>query len=902
MRKLSRFIALIAVLSIAACDAQAPKKSETPSAEPSVSDTSDANAPLGQLGNAVVPTHYALNLTIRPDLPRYHGTVRIDVTLSTARQTIYLHGKDLNVTGAKAELADGNAVVGTYVQVTPIGVARLSFPRELSPGKATLVLDFDAAFNDTPNGLTRQLDNGEQYAWTQFEAISARRAFPCFDEPGFKTPFDITIDARPTDQVISNTMPATDVVLSGVKRVTFATTAPLPTYLVVMAVGPYDVVDGPAIPASKLRDHPLVLRGVTVKGKGDQIRYALANTAPIVATLEDYFARPFPFPKLDLIAPPNFAAGGMENAGAITYAERLILLDEHASLQQKRSFNLTHTHEISLQWFGDLVTPKWWNDIWLNESFATWMGNKTATTLFPAGEYGRETLRDEMEVMDDDALSSARSIRQEIKDTGDIFNAFDGLTYSKGGGVLAMFESYLGEDKFRDGVRHHIDRFAGATADVHDFMESIAQGSGKPEIVPAFETFLNQPGVPLVRMHASCENNKTSIELSQSPYGRTSDKDARIWHVPVCLRDLNGKTSTCVMLDQPSQKLSLITRCTTAWMPNAGGAGYYRFALSAEEWKSLLAHIDTLTPAEQISTLHSLRAAFRAGETDGATYATALGHLSATGAWDVVEVAGLFLTEVRGDLLDEKAVPAFRTKLRALLGPRMAKIGLTPKPGEPTGTTLLRAKLAEVLVKEAQDPATVSALASKGFAYLKAPGAGGDSTSLPPDLRATALWAAVNSGGAQAARDAMAAIKASGDQQFRTDAAIALTAARDDDAVKEVDAFIVAGALRLREGRSYMRALFLDPERRDAALTWLKTNFTALVAPMPVEGRARFVSYGEHLCSPEAHKSVDDFFKPMVPQLAGSARILANALEAIDRCTSWRTAKGSEISAYYKAK
>ncbi len=901
MRPCTTLVLLIAALAVAACGPGPSQESKAQKPGDSAA-TGDANAPLGQLGTVVVPTHYALDLSIRPDQPRYAGMVKIDVTLSDPRKTIYLHGKDLNVTSVKAQLADGTNIAGTYSQVHPTGVARLTFPREIPSGPATLILIFDAPFNDTPNGLTRQLDSGEQYAWTQFEAISARRAFPCFDEPGFKTPFDITITARATDAVISNTMPATDVVLSGVKRVTFAPTAPLPTYLIEMAVGPYDVVEGAPIPKSKWRDQPLPLRGVTVKGKGPQIAYALANTAPIVTALETYFGRPFPFPKLDLIAPPNFAAGGMENAGAITYAERSILLDEHASLEQKRAFNLIHAHELSHQWFGDLVTPKWWNDIWLNESFATWMGDKTAAKLFPRGEYERETLRDAMEVMDEDALASARSVRQEIKDTGDIFNAFDGLTYKKGGAVLSMFESFLGTDKFRDGVRHHLDRFANGVADVHDFMTSLAEGSKHPELVPAIESFLNQPGVPLVRMHATCEGKKTSIELSQSPYGRSTDKDTRLWHVPVCLHELTGNTSTCVMLDQPTVKLALITRCSNLWMPNSGGTGYYRFAVSAEDWTALLSHLNLLTPPEQISTMHSLRAAFRAGEVDGAMYADALERMATSGAWDVLELAGKFLTEVRADLLDVKAVPAFRARLRSQLTRRIAQVGWAPKPKEPAATTLLRAALADILVKQAQDAATISTLAAQGGTYLQTATAAAAPYVLTPELRPAALWAAVNSGGAQAARDVVAAIKASSDQQFRTDAAIALTAVRSPEAIKVADDFIVSGALRLREGRSYMRAIFADPERRAAALDWLKANFAALAAPIPAEGRARFVAYGETLCSLEQRQSIADFFKPRVAQMVGSTRVLSNTLEAIDRCIAWHNAQGSDITAYYRPK
>jgi hypothetical protein len=267
------------------------------------------------------------------------------------------------------------------------------------------------------------------------------------------------------------------------------------------------------------------------------------------------------------------------------------------------------------------------------------------------------------------------------------------------------------------------------------------------------------------------------------------------------------------------------------------------------------------------------------------------------GEWDVVQVAATFLSEMRGVLLDEKAALTYRAKLRALLAPRLAKVGLTPKPNEAVGTTLLRASLAELIVKEAQDPATVSALANRGMAYANAPTG---KTDLPPELRPTALWAAVNSGGEQGARDMIAAIKASGDQQFRTDAAIALTGARDAEAIKEVEAFFTSDVLRLREKRSYLRALFLDPDRRDEGADWLLTNFKAIAAPMPAEGRGRLIAYGERLCSAKEKQALDAFFRPMVPELEGSERVLSNALESIDRCLSWRSAKQREVSAYYR--
>ncbi|MEQ1866950.1 MAG: M1 family metallopeptidase, partial [Micropepsaceae bacterium] len=549
--------------ALAACGPSTPAKDKTAEA-----------IPLGQLPDTVEPKRYRLDLYIEPAKPRFSGVVEIDVKLKKSTSTIYLHGRELTVEPVAARLADGTSITGTYEQVHDTGVARLTFEKELPKGEATLRLAYNAPFESTPDALTSMEDNGEKYAWTQFEEISARRAFPSFDEPRFKTPFEIAITAPSTNAAVSNTHAIKEEAATGnLKKTIFAPTKPLPTYLVALIVGPYDVEDGPVMPAVRSRVTSIALRGVTVKGKGDRSRYALMETPPLVRYLEEYFATPYPYSKLDLIAPPNFSAGGMENAGAITYTERGILLDDSASIQQKRYFALLHAHEVAHMWFGDLVTPKWWDDIWLNEAFASWMGNKASAAVWPANEFSRETIRDALDMMDTDSLSSARAIRQPIKSTGDIFNAFDGLTYRKGAGVLAMFEAYLGEDAFREGVRTHMRTFAHGSANVHDFMESLAQGSGKPEVVPAFESFLNQPGVPLVRIKSTCSDRDLIVELTQSPYGAKDANDERKWSVPVCLRDIvRGRYRSCTMLSEQTARLTAPGQCGATLMPNADGA------------------------------------------------------------------------------------------------------------------------------------------------------------------------------------------------------------------------------------------------------------------------------------------------------------------------------------------
>jgi alanyl aminopeptidase len=858
-----------------------------------------AAIPLGQLTDTVEPTRYRLDLTIVPDKPRFNGVVEIDITLKEPVSDIYLHGRELTVESLTARTAGGATIPGAYEEVHAGGVAKLSFESELPKGAATLRFVYNAPFEATPDALTSMSANGEKYAWTQFQEISARRAFPGFDEPRFKTPFEIAITARKNDAAISNTHAIKEEAVSAdLKKTIFAPTKPLPTYLVALIVGPYDVEPGPTIPAVAGRQIEVALRGVTVKGKGDRARYALTETPPLVRWLEKYFATPYPYSKLDLIAPPNFTAGGMENAGAITYTERGILLDNSAPIQQKRYFALLHAHEVAHMWFGDLVTAKWWDDIWLNEAFASWMGNKSAAAVWPDGEFSHETVADALGVMDTDSLSTARAIRQPIKSNDDIFNAFDGLTYRKGAGVLAMFESYLGEDAFREGVRTHMRRFAHGSANVHDFMQSLAQGSGKPEIIPAFESFLNQTGLPLVRMKTTCSDRDLIVELEQSPVGASSADDKRKWSVPVCMRDTaRGRYSACTMLSEAKAMVTAHGQCGAILMPNANGTGYYRFAVAQADWDKLVANTPRLSPGEQLALLHSLRAAFRSGDAPAKTYLAALKSAGTTGNWNTVAAAVTFLHELRGELLTAKDTPLFEQSARSWFSPALAAIGTEPRRREPRSASLLRADLTDALVRVARDPNTLTPFAAKGASLLRSLSKSQPADALAPELVQPALWAALYSGGAPVARDAIAAIKMSTDAQFRNLAITALAAARDPAANQEIEEFIVSGALGVREQGTYLRSAFADAERRPGAWAWLRRDFKRIAAAIPRDSRSRLVSLAGNLCGDQSHAEIEWFYKPMIGSIAGAPRIYANALEQVDRCVAWRKAKGGEVAA-----
>ena len=472
---------------------QAPAKLETP--------------PAGQLPEGVTPTAYTLDLVLDPEKDEFSGFVAISVELDAPHDRIWLHALGPQPTNVIARLGDGTTINGTFTgDQAEGGVSRLDFESTLPPGPAFLEIAYTAPYNRNLAGLYRADQNGKAYLASQMEPIDARRLVPSFDEPRFKTPFTVSIASPKGNTVITNgalkaETPATDT-MSGLYL--FETTRPLPTYLLGFIVGPYDERVGADIPANDVRDVPIPFRGFAPEGKGDKLKEAMDATPAMLDYQERYFGVPYPYGKLDIAAVPDFAFGAMENAGIIIYREAALLIDERTPLTRKRGILTVHAHELAHQWFGNLVTPKWWDDIWLNEAFATWFAYKTMHDFDPEGGFDRNATRSALRAMGIDSLNTARQIRNPITRNGDIMDAFDGITYSKGGGVLAMFENYLSEDGFRDGVRLHMQRFPDGVADVNDFMASLAEGSGNEAVVESFKSFIFQPGIPYLNVELSC--------------------------------------------------------------------------------------------------------------------------------------------------------------------------------------------------------------------------------------------------------------------------------------------------------------------------------------------------------------------------------------------------------------
>jgi alanyl aminopeptidase len=390
---------------------------------------------LARLGQDVIPVRETITLRIDADTPEYSGSVSIDLQVQMATASFQLHAEEMQLTTTHLTGPQGETKVS--FEVGHHGLVTFIAESELAPGDYRLEIEFTNDFNSDAVGLYRVIENENGYLFTQFEEDDAREAFPCFDEPGFKIPFQMTLVVPEAHLALANTPIESESTAHGWRTVVFAETKPLPTYLLAISTG--------------------LLETVEIPGMKHLTSLAVKMTPPLLSALEEYFGRPYPYRKLDLIAVPEFWAGAMENAGAITFRETALAVDEAtATLSTKRRMAIIIAHELAHMWFGDLVTMEWWDDLWLNEAFASWMESKITNEVFPEFNVPISVVRSTQRVMSHDARKSTSPIRQETMDEENLL-ANIGIIYSKGEAVLGMFEKWLGEEPFRDGVRRYIN-------------------------------------------------------------------------------------------------------------------------------------------------------------------------------------------------------------------------------------------------------------------------------------------------------------------------------------------------------------------------------------------------------------------------------------------------------------
>lgn len=882
------------VLLVAGCDSK-DKDAAIQSPPAYIGPSYPGEIPKGRLPESVQPLHYTLDLTIVPSEPHFNGAVEIGLSIQTALTHLWLHGNRIEAQHAELELADGETVKAHYLQVDDTGIAKLNFDKEIQPGSAILRIRYRAPFDESLEGLYRVKDGDEYYAYTQFEPTAARLAFPGFDEPAFKVPFDISLNVKNEHNAITNTPEIETIPLEkGFKRIRYATTLPLPTYLIAFAVGPLDIVKWEDLPPNNTRKTPIPLRGITTKGKGTKLKYALQHSNEIVSALEDYFQIPYPYAKLDIIAVPDFQAGAMENAGAITYREQLILLDDQPSVQQQRRYMGIHAHELAHQWFGNLVTPVWWDDIWLNEAFATWMSYIVLDGIKPEHQFRHTLINNAFRAMGQDSLISARQIRQPITSNHDIDSAFDGITYNKGGGVLSMFESYLSAEKFRGGIQHYMHKFAFKNATADDFITAIAEkadSNAVNTIRQAFNSFIEQPGIPYLNVEHSCDTGHVQINISQSRYLPLGSKGSaeQSWKIPACFRyQTNGENKQyCKLLQQQTERFTLPEKtCLDYLLPNSQSAGYYRWSVSSENWKVLFAHKDALTTEDMMSVVDSFKAAVGAGKMDFLALmdiAPAIISSNASKVSLAPTSTFAFIREEVAQTEDEKN--KLSAAYRKLYAQKMREIGFTPRSNDNIDTIEFRRELIEFLAEQGQDQALRHQLANMARAYT---GYQNDNAihkdRADPELINIALKVAVEDENIEYTRHLMKLFETITDSTIREKLLNAIAVTKNSTIAAELREWMLSEKLRDNEIFVISNRQLDKKTFRAEMWEWYKQNFEKIKARTPSSSHGDLTDPGHAFCSPDDLKEIENFFTPIINTLSGGPRALAQTLEGIELC------------------
>ncbi|MGH8148429.1 MAG: M1 family metallopeptidase, partial [Steroidobacteraceae bacterium] len=623
-----------------------------------------------------------------------------------------------------------------------------------------------------------------------------------------------------------------------------------------------------------------------------KMRRALAMVPGLIEAEERYSGFGYPFGKLDLAALPDFSAGAMENAGLVTFRDWLLLLDKNATPEAVRTTFNDEAHELAHQWTGDTVTLKWWNDIWLNEAFATWMQQKVAEELHPEYRTDLGRIQGGERAMANDSLVSARMIRQPIAGEGDIDTAFDGITYQKGAAVIGMFEHFVGPKAFQRGMRAYIEAHAFGNADADDLVDAIAAAAHRGKrFEEAFKSFLDQNGVPLVATRLDCaQAGGPALALTQTRYLPVGSKGApgRLWGIPVCVSFPGAEQ--CRLVDARTAKMELRGGCPKWYMPNAAGAGYYRFEMPMPERAALGRVISRRSDAEQLAYADSVGAAFRRGTLAAPEAMAAMRELAPSRARQVALapleiVAWIYRYEAR--------TSAQRAAIRAAVGkaylPRLEALGYRRRPGESADDALLRSSLASTLGLEFQVPAVRAALLNQGEAALR-PGPNGqlDLDAANPDLLPIALSVAVEERGKPAVSALIRHVDVTTDPVKRNAMLVALSHAEGGEADVARD-FALGKQVKVGEMAMVLRGDRETRAQRDDFWRWFTGHYRRVVARSGIfsGGDLPQIAGGGGCSAAEADR-LTAFFTPRIDQLPGTARGLAQARESILLCAALR--------------
>jgi puromycin-sensitive aminopeptidase len=780
-----------------------------------------------RLSKDVRPVRYDLHIDVDLDAWRFVGREVIDVTIASPTRTVVLHAVDLEIPRAHALTSDGRTSRADLAFNQEAETVTLSFDDPLPSGSAHLEVEFRGDIRERLRGFYRSHKDGARYAATQFEAADARRAFPCFDEPEFKARFALTLTIPAGTVAISNgALESEREVSAAQKEVRFVESPPISTYLVAYTVGPYEPTPI-AMTASGVQTRVFLPKGMAAKGI-----YARDAHVRSLDYLETYTAIPYPYGKVDAIGVPDFEAGAMENPGAITYRLTAIAADEEqSSTPALKGIFYTAAHELTHMWWGDLVTMAWWDDLWLNESFATFIGYKVVAELMPEWGLWRDFVATLTRPFNLDALVSTHPISFEVQNAKQATERFDVITYWKGAGVVRMIEGFLGAEAFRAGVRAYLERYRERNAAADDFWRELSTASRR-DVGMIANAWIKQPGHPLVSVAVSSEVGQTSLTLHQERFYADPDvshtEPAALWPVPMVIKYGSGTevATRAILLTEAQQ---IVTLPASQWVyPNGDGAGFYRFALDSAALTTLAQVAQSvLSPQERLALVGNQWALVKAGKAPIADFFTLLDGFRKESDRAVLSAITERLSWLETHALEDCARPAFEQYVAGFYSIHMDGLGWDATPDESSDDRMRRAMVIGALGGLARLQEVTEEARRRLERYIE------DRSSLDPNLASVVADLAARTGDAALYERFLARKRASAqDPEEEQRFLFGLAAFEIEELIHRTLELVLTVDVRPQDSAHLLARLLGSRPSRLAAWKFVRTRWNELVALM----------------------------------------------------------------------
>jgi alanyl aminopeptidase len=836
-----------------------------------------------RLDPSVAPTAQSIDLNLDAAQDRYTGSVKIDLRVREATREFLFHAEEMTLDRVELSGA-GGAVPVTVASGGDRGTQRATTPSELAPGDYVLSIAFSKPYNTRAVGLYRTQYEGKGYLFTQFESLDARKAFPCWDEPIYKIPWQMTITIPMQQEVVFNTPVEREVRGADTKTYVYRRTPPMSSYLLAIAAGTIESVPIPGLPVAG--------RIYACKGEKSLAKHAATITPRILAALEEWFGTKYPYEKLDFIAVPEYWPGAMENPGLVTFSDKILLIDPAAaSLSQKQTVAMVITHELAHMWFGDLVTMAWWDDLWLNESFADWLAVKLMPELYP--EYGYEVteLKQVNQVMTQDANASTSQIRRKVETGGDIWQDIE-LAYGKGRTVLKMTEMFIGPDAFQKGVREYLAAHKWGNAVAADLFSALAEASGK-NLEPILSGYLDQAGFPLLTVDV---DSNGMLTLSQTRFrNEGASVPEQSWTIPVRLKISDGRNvqTRVVVLDKPSEQVEVAGKIDWV-MPDQDGVGYYRWVVPPDMMMKIASDPGaTMSKRERTRFLGNARALLNAGEITGDEYLAIASSMASHPEPEIISSVMDDLASLKAPFITADLEEPFASYVRRTLAPARARYGVEPRSDDAEDVRLLRPSLIGWLGQEGRDPDVIRYCETSAEAYMQ------DPTAIDATIAGAVLGVSAAHGDRARFERFRAKFEASTVPADRSRYLSALGKFADPSIQDEVLAYALTDKVRVMDRWQLVGGMFGTESGRDKLFAWMTKNYDQLASGLPTEFQA-LMPYMASGCEKQRLDAVRKFFEAPAHRVDGTEANVAKVTEQIGDCLSLREREGKAVASYLK--